>query len=53
MARVLMGWELGGGLGHIGGLLPIAEGLAAQGHEPIFVVKNLPKAILRKLGLNI
>src|SRR4051794_2356701 len=45
MARVLLGWELGGGLGHVGGLLPIAQGLAAQGHEPLLAVKDLPGAL--------
>src|ERR1017187_3875085 len=41
MACVLMGWELGGGLGHVGHLLPIAEGLAALGHRPVFAVKDI------------
>lgn len=32
MARLLIGWELGGGLGHAGRLKPLAAGLAARGH---------------------
>ncbi len=40
MARVLFGWEFGGGLGHLTTLLPIAEGLAGD-HEAVFAVKHL------------
>ncbi|MBL8349027.1 MAG: hypothetical protein JNL87_01820 [Burkholderiaceae bacterium] len=32
MARLLIGWELGGGLGHAGRLEPLAAGLVARGH---------------------
>jgi len=41
MARVLLGWELGSGLGHVGKLLPIARALASHGHEPILVLRNV------------
>ena len=41
MATVLFGWELGGGLGHIVPLVRIAEALAHDGHQPVFVVKDL------------
>lgn len=41
MGRVLIGWELGAGLGHVRRLLAVARGLAAHGHRPIFVVRNL------------
>lgn len=43
MAKVLFGWEFGGGMGHLTALLPIAQGLA-DSHEPVFVVKNLASA---------
>jgi hypothetical protein len=41
LATVLMGWELGGGLGHVQPLVRIARALAAQGHRPVFAVKDL------------
>ena len=41
LATVLVAWELGGGMGHVARLLPVARELAAQGHRAIFVVKNL------------
>ncbi len=41
MAKVLIGWELGAGLGHVKRLLAIARGLAAHGHAPVFAVRNL------------
>lgn len=36
MARVLLGWELGAGRGHITGLLRAAGLLSERGHEPLF-----------------
>ena len=33
MSRIVFAWELGGGLGHLGPFRPIAERLAARGHE--------------------
>jgi len=47
MAKILFGWEFGGGLGHLTVLLPIARALArpeSGGHEPVFVVKHPDKA---------
>lgn len=41
MARVLIGWELGAGLGHVTRLRKIGRALAARGHDPIFAVRNL------------
>lgn len=41
MARILMGWELGGGLGHVKTLVGVARELAAAGHQPLFAVRNL------------
>lgn len=43
MAKVLFGWEFGGGLGHLTVLLPLAKALADR-HEPVFVVKTLAPA---------
>lgn len=42
--RVLLVWELGAQLGHLGTLLPIADALAADGHEIVFVLKDLRHA---------
>ncbi len=41
MAKILFGWELGTGHGHVARLLAVARGLAAAGHQPIFAVRNL------------
>jgi hypothetical protein len=38
---VLLGWELGAGLGHVRRLLPLAHALAAHGQRPVLAVKNL------------
>lgn len=38
--KVLLGWELGAGQGHIQRLTAIASHLAAQGWEPIFALKS-------------
>ena len=43
MAKVLFGWEFGGGLGHLTVLLPIAKALADR-YEPVFAVKTLSRA---------
>lgn len=43
MAKVLFGWEFGGGLGHLTVLLPIARALADR-YESVFVVKTLARA---------
>lgn len=44
MATVLFTWELGGGLGHMLQLLPLAQGLAAQGHRVCVALRNLAGA---------
>ncbi|SFR86932.1 hypothetical protein [Sphingomonas jatrophae] len=41
MARVLLGWELGGGRGHHVKLIAAGQRLQALGHEPIYVVQQL------------
>lgn len=42
--KVLMVWELGGQFGHFGTLLPIADALAADGHEVVFALRDLSHA---------
>lgn len=42
--KVLLVWELGGQLGHFGTLLPIADALAADGHEVAFALRDLSHA---------
>ena len=43
MATILFAWELGGGLGHLMQLLPLARGLAARGHTLYAALRDLPK----------
>ncbi|HYD69728.1 nucleotide disphospho-sugar-binding domain-containing protein [Azospirillum sp.] len=40
MARVLLAWEFGAGLGHLNRLLPVAVRLVALGHEAVFAVPD-------------
>lgn len=44
MARVLLTWELGEGLGHLSALLPVVEGLCRRGHLVFAALKDLPRA---------
>ena len=41
MANFLVGWELGGGLGHAGRLKPLAAGLQARGHGVTMWLRDL------------
>ena len=41
MARILFAWELGGGTGYVDRLSQVATALSADGHEPVFVVRDL------------
>ena len=41
MSRIFIAWELGGGMGHIQRLYPVAKGLRARGHEVVFAVRDL------------
>jgi len=41
MARILFGWDSGLGTGYIDRLLLVADALAAEGHEPIFCIRDL------------
>ena len=40
MARIVMCWELGGDLGHIARMKPLAETLHARGHRVSFIVRE-------------
>ena len=40
MARVVMCWELGGDLGHVARMKPLAEALQARGHQVSFVLRE-------------
>lgn len=53
MATILFAWELGGDYGHLARLLPLARELAARGHRPVFVLRDLlgAEAILAPHGL--
>lgn len=42
--KILLAWELGGGLGHVSKLLQVARCLRQRKHEVLFAVKNLSTA---------
>ena len=44
MARFLLAWELGGGMGHVVPLAQVAEPLVQRGHEVHFVLRDLSAA---------
>jgi hypothetical protein len=44
VGTILMAWELGGGLGHVMQLQPLAAGLAAKGHRIVAALKDLSHA---------
>ena len=44
MATILVAWELGGGLGHVLSMRPLAEGLARRGHRVVAVLRDLSSA---------
>ncbi len=41
MATILLGWELGEGLGHVQRLLRVGRPLAAEGHRLVFALANV------------
>jgi hypothetical protein len=41
VAKILVGYERGDNLGHYRRLAPVAEALAAQGHQVVFFLRNL------------
>lgn len=55
MARIAFAWELGGGLGHIGKIAPIARRFTALGHEVTAVLRDAAKArtTLERLGVGV
>ena len=44
MARFLLAWEIGGGLGHLVPLAQVAQPLVQRGHEVHFVLRDLAAA---------
>lgn len=44
MATILLAWELGGGLGHLMNLRPLAEGLVRRGHRVVAALRDLSSA---------
>lgn len=44
MSTILFAWELGGGLGHLMQMRPIAHGLLARGHRIAAALKDLFRA---------
>ena len=44
VARILFTWELGGGLGHLANMAPLAEGLAQAGHQVYVALRDLTSA---------
>ena len=39
--RILLAWEMGGGLGHTRRLLVLADALKAKGYEPILAQRTI------------
>lgn len=52
MANVLLGWEMGAGLGHAGRLKPLAVELERRGHRPSMALRDLvhPRKLLADLS---
>lgn len=44
MATIVLNWELGADLGHIGRFLPIALRLKALGHRPVLLLRDISRA---------
>jgi hypothetical protein len=44
MATIIFAWQLGGGMGHLMQMLPLARGLSARGHAVFVAVKDLARA---------
>lgn len=41
MSRILIAWELGGNLGHLARLVPLARRLRASGHQVLLAIRDL------------
>ncbi|GAB6051366.1 hypothetical protein JCM17960_01860 [Magnetospira thiophila] len=52
MGRVLLGWEMGGGLGHVSVMLELAKALKKLGHSSVLALRNLAEtsALVREQG---
>ncbi len=46
MATILFAWELGGGMGHLTNIAPLARHLAQQGHEVAVALRDLSRAAI-------
>ena len=44
MSGIFVAWELGGGMGHVQRLLPVARELRDRGHDLVFAVRDLSRA---------
>lgn len=44
MATIVLNWELGAALGHIGRYLPVALRLRERGHRPVLVLRDISQA---------
>jgi MoaA/NifB/PqqE/SkfB family radical SAM enzyme len=44
MATILLAWELGGGMGHLVNLAPLARGLRQAGHRVVAALRDLSRA---------
>ncbi|WP_161784306.1 glycosyltransferase [Aquabacterium sp. NJ1] len=55
MARFLLAWELGDGLGHASRFRPLAQGLRAHGHEVDLMLREIvhARSVLGDLGLRL
>lgn len=55
MARFLMCWEFGGGLGHAGRFKPLAQELMRRGHEVDLVLRDVvhTRSVLRDLDVRV
>ncbi len=54
MARILIGWELGAGLGHVVQTLAMAKALAGRGHDVVLAVQRfdaLPPALPKGISV--
>ncbi len=52
---VLLGWELGGGIGHVQQLLPLAKALVSHGLRVVFAIKDpdVTGAMLKSQGFEV
>jgi UDP:flavonoid glycosyltransferase YjiC (YdhE family) len=53
MANILLTWELGGGLGHLVNLLPLAKHLRQQGHRVAAALRDLSRVYEFFQGLDV